>query len=54
MIIKRRELESMPFDKVFDVNGNQENCHGTGYEVNIDNEWWDEYVDSEGEYHYGR
>jgi len=40
----------MPFDKRFD----NELCHATGYEVLIDGEWWDEYVDGEGEYHYGR
>jgi hypothetical protein len=46
----------MPYDKVFDVNGNQESCHGTGYEVITDTDeyWWDEYIDSEGEYHYAR
>lgn len=49
-MVERRELDEMPFDKRFD----NELCHATGYEVNIDNEWWNEYIDSEGEYHYGR
>ena len=30
---ERRHLEEMPFDKRFDVNGNSELCHATGYEV---------------------
>lgn len=29
----RRRLEKMPFDKRFDVDGNSELCHATGYEV---------------------
>lgn len=31
----RRRLEKMPFDKRFDVNGNSELCHATGYEALI-------------------
>lgn len=55
----RRELKTMPFDKVFEVNGNEEMCHSTGYEVcegNPENsaDWWNEYEDSEGNLHYGR
>lgn len=50
----REELEVMPFDKVFDVNGSEELCHATGYEVFYDNEWWNEYIDSDGEIHLGR
>lgn len=49
-----RTLETMPFDKVFDVNGNEELCHATGVEVLINGEWWNEYVDSNEDYHYGR
>ena len=55
-IIKRRKLESMPFDKVFMIDGLDQSCHPTGDEVlfDWDDTWWDEYMDSEGEYHYGR
>lgn len=49
-----RELEEMPFDKAFDVDGNSELCHATGMEVQINGEWWNEYIDSNGEFHYGR
>ena len=55
----RRELETMPFDKMFEVGGNQELCHATGYEVCLgdpadQSDWWNEYVDSTGAYQYGR
>lgn len=52
----RRKLDFMPFDKGFEVNGNTEFCHATGYEVRFDGEsdWWNEYVDSSGNFHYGR
>lgn len=55
----RRELDSMPFDKVFTVDGNEQFCHATGYEVcegNPDDpaDWWNEYIDSEGGIHLGR
>lgn len=56
----RREVE-YSFDKSFEVEGgNSELCHHTGYEVVFDNEEdvaenrWLEYVDSRGNYHYGR
>lgn len=50
-----RELEHMPFDKVFVVDGNEELCHATGIEIQDESgEWWNEYQDSNGEYHYGR
>ena len=50
-----RSLESMPFDKAFVTdNGTEELCHATGYEVFIDGEWWNEYLDGYGNYHYGR
>ena len=53
--MEREELGYMPFDKVFVTeNGNEESCHATGYEVFIDGEWWNEYVDRDGNYHYGR
>lgn len=47
-------MDHMPCDKRFDINGNSELCHCTGYEVCLDGEWWNEYVDSEGGTHYGR
>lgn len=60
-VIEREELESMPYDKNFYVEGEDgierlENCHATGYEVILegDNTWWNEYVDSNGDLHYGR
>lgn len=54
-----RKLDDMPFDKVFDVDGSEELCHATGYEVclgNPDNpaDWWEEFEDSKGGLHYGR
>lgn len=53
--IKYRELFEVPFDKVFDVDGNQEMCHATGMEIQDERgEWWNEYVDSNGNFHYGR
>lgn len=51
---KRRELETMPFDHVFQVNGNEELCHATGYEVFLHGQWWNEYEDSNWDLHYGR
>ena len=45
----------MPYDKMFDVaNGGEELCHATGMEWFDGVEWWNEYVDSENELHYGR
>ena len=57
--IKRRELEEMPFDKVFETENGNEFCHATGYEVLIqcgacEPDWWNEYEDSQGDLHYGR
>lgn len=51
---ERRVLENMPFDMAFDVDGGNELCHATGYEVFDGVEWWNEYVDHDGCYHYGR
>lgn len=51
---ERRELEEMPYDMRFDVDGNSELCHATGYEVFDGEEWWNEFIDSNGEYQYGR
>lgn len=53
--VARRELTTMPFDHVFDVNGNEELCHATGYEVQFEGDtvWWNEYIDSNGDFQYG-
>lgn len=48
-----RETETMPFDHAFEVNGNEELCHATGMEMFISGIWWNEYVDSNGDLHYG-
>ena len=56
-IIAERELEVMPMDKMFYIgNGRRELCHATGKEVQFegDDTWWNEYVDSDGDYWYGR
>ena len=50
----RRTLEYMPFDKMFNVDGNEELCHSTGEEVYLNGEWWNEYVSTDGGTHYGR
>ena len=50
----RRELETMPYDHRFNTISGEELCHATGDEVLIDGQWWNEYIDSTGEYHYGR
>ena len=47
------ESETMPFDHAFEVNGNEELCHATGREMFISGIWWNEYVDSNGNLHYG-
>lgn len=53
--MEREELEVMPFDKAFEIEeGVEELCHATGYEVFINGEWWNEYIDRDGYYHYGR
>lgn len=49
----RRELESMPFDRVFYTSNGRELCHATGFEVFLDGRWWDEFVGSDGEFYYG-
>lgn len=50
-----RILSTMPFDKSFElIDGTEELCHATGVEIKIDGEWWNEYVDSYGQFHYGR
>lgn len=46
----RRHLDKMPFDKRFDVDGNSELCHATGYEVFDGEDWWNEFIDSNGDF----
>lgn len=51
----RRELDRMPCDHGFWTSeDNYELCHATGYEESRGGEWWIEYVDSDGGFHYGR
>lgn len=50
----RRYRPMTPYDKAFEVDGHEQLCHATGYEVMIDGELWNEYEDSEGGLHYGR
>ncbi len=57
----RIELETMPFDKVFETANGKENCHATGFAVQFNGEktplgspkFWNEYEDSEGNLYYG-
>ena len=51
----RRHLSKMPFDKMFDLGkGFTGWCHATGDEVYFPGlGWWTEYVDQEGNLHYG-
>lgn len=47
-----KKLKEMPFDKAFEVNGNEQLCHATGWQVCFGNpsepaDWWNEYEDSE-------
>jgi hypothetical protein len=51
--MEKRQLPMMPYDKAFDVDGNEELCHTTGFEVLDGGVWWNEYVDSNGDFHYG-
>lgn len=48
-----RVLETMPFDHTFEVNGSEELCHATGREMFLSGVWWNEYIDSNGDLHYG-
>ena len=49
-IIERIELEEMPYDHEFDGHL----CHATGDRVLFeDGNWWNEYINEEGEYEYG-
>ena len=51
----RRELDAMPYDHGFWTSeDNFEMCHATGYEESHGGEWWNEYVDRDGDFHYGR
>lgn len=49
----RREENTIRFDHAFYVDGNEELCHHTGYEVFIDGIWWGEFEDRNGDLHYG-
>jgi len=56
-IIEVMELEEMPYDMTFEVDGNREQCHATGRAVAFEDwpdEFWLEFVDRNGELHYGR
>ena len=52
--MEERELGIMPYDKSF----NNTLCHATGVEVHFDGDepwdWWNEYIDDDGNFHYGR
>lgn len=54
----QEDYRPMPLDKVFETgNGNQELCHATGRWLENGehiSDHWDEYVDSLGDFHYGR
>lgn len=51
----RRELDKMPCDRGFWLDeDNYQLCHATGYEESHGGEWWNEYVDIDGNFHYGR
>lgn len=51
----RRELDTMPYDRAFWTSEDTcEVCHATGYEESHGGEWWNEYVDRGGNFHYGR
>ena len=43
-------FENLPMDKEF----SGELCHATGYEWFDGKEWWNEYIDADGNLHYGR
>ena len=54
-----RKLEIIPYDKVFFTDKGEELCHATGIEICTGNpdapeDWRNEYIDSSGDYHYGR
>ena len=46
----RRMLQELPEDKLIDT----EFCPATGDEVFIDGKWWNEYINNNNEYFYGR
>lgn len=53
----RKELKEMPSDHGFWLeDGNYSLCHATGYQVIFEgeDEYWNEYIDSFGNFHYGR
>ena len=55
----RIKLDEMPFDHAFNIDGNEQLCHATGYVVCLGDsenpaDWWNEYEDVNGDLHYGR
>lgn len=47
----------IPPDKLFSTRGGaQELCHANGMEIydHLGDTWWNEYIDSYGDFHYGR
>lgn len=52
--MKRRESDSIAYDRAFTVDGNEELCHHTGYEVYDEDlkMWFYEFEDHNGEMHY--
>jgi len=50
------EIERMPMDKAFIVDGNEQLCHATGIMVDFHDGSgsWNEYIDSNGDLHYER
>ena len=52
---EKRYLDEIPFDMGFWIDElHYELCHATGYEVKLYGEWWNEYIDRDGNLHYGR
>jgi hypothetical protein len=51
-IIERKEMKDMYPSQIHDGVS----CEATGYEVLFegDSTWWVEFVDCDGEFHYGR
>ena len=53
---RRISLDTIPHDHSFSVDGREELCHATGDAVRFEpnGPWWNEYVDRNGDLHYGR
>ena len=54
-IVKEKYSDHMTYDHTFYTEeGKQELCHHTGKEVLMDDGiWWYEFIDSNGDLHYG-